>query len=469
MSGFVERSWASPDGLLLSGRDYPGAAGPARLPVVCLHGLTRNARDFEYAAPRIAAQGRRVLAFDVRGRGRSDRDSDPQRYSVPTYVADMIGWARALGVGRAVFVGTSMGGLISMALASVAPDLVAAVVLNDIGPQMAPEGLARIAGYAAGAEPVETWADAAAYARKINATAFPHYGDDEWSAFARRLFNEREGRPVLDYDPAIAIPFKSSGTQSAPDLWPLFDRLAAERPPAVAARRAVRSADVRDRASHEGARAADDDLRGRRRRPRAQSERARGRGCPHGVSRGGRLTAGPPFAAIILAGGASSRMGEDKALMDWGGKRAIDRVADLARDAGAGFVLVAGRDYGLPFIPDPEPLAGPVAGLMASAHDLIRRGFTRALVLAVDAPTLRVEDVSPLLAAPGLGAIYQDMPLPMVLSLSAIPADATSNWPLRRIAERAGFVALPCPGPTRARARGANTVEEHLRLLGGGF
>jgi pimeloyl-ACP methyl ester carboxylesterase len=230
MTEFVERSWTSSDGLRLAARDYAGAAGDARLPVICLHGLSRNARDFEDVAPAIAALGRRVLAMDVRGRGRSAWDPDPQHYTAPNYVGDLIGWTAALGIGRAVFVGTSMGGLITMALASVAPELVSGVALNDIGPEIAPQGLARIGGYVGGGEAVAGWTQAAAYARAVNGVAFPAYGEADWLRFARRLFSEKDGRLVLDYDPAIAQAFAAPRGQPAPDLWPLFDALAQGRP-----------------------------------------------------------------------------------------------------------------------------------------------------------------------------------------------------------------------------------------------
>jgi len=230
MTGFVERSWATPDGLRLSGRDYAGEGGEAHLPVICLHGLTRNARDFEDVAPAFAATGRRVLALDVRGRGGSGWDPDPMNYVLSVYARDVIGWARALGVARAAFVGTSMGGLIMLALAVAAPELMASAVLNDIGPKIAPEGLARIAGYAGGSAAVADWSEAAAYARRTNGAAFPDYGESDWQAFARRLFREQGGRLSLDYDPAIAVPMKTPPPQPAPDPWALFDALAKDRP-----------------------------------------------------------------------------------------------------------------------------------------------------------------------------------------------------------------------------------------------
>jgi pimeloyl-ACP methyl ester carboxylesterase len=226
---FSDRFWTSADGLRLHGRDYAPAPGEARLPVICLHGLTRNARDFEDLAPHLAAQGRRVLALDVRGRGESGWDPQPLRYQPPVYAGDVLALMDAAGIARACFIGTSMGGLITLAVAAMRPMAVAGAALNDIGPDIAPEGLARIGGYAGKAPAVADWADAAAYARFTNQAAFPGYGEAQWAAFARRLFVEKDGRPVLDYDPAIAQVFKPPEGQPAPpapNLWPLFQGLA---------------------------------------------------------------------------------------------------------------------------------------------------------------------------------------------------------------------------------------------------
>ncbi len=231
---FADRFWTAPgsEGLVLHARDYSAASGPARAPVVCLHGLTRNARDFEDLAPRLAARGRRVLALDVRGRGASAWDPDPMRYVPAVYAGDVLALLDALGIARAVFVGTSMGGLITMVVAAMRPQAIAAAVLNDIGPELAPEGLARISGYTGQGGPVNDWAGAADYARRINQVAFPHYGPDQWAAFARRLFSEKNGRPVLDYDPEIAkalarpAPAPGETPPPPPDLWPLFKALA---------------------------------------------------------------------------------------------------------------------------------------------------------------------------------------------------------------------------------------------------
>ncbi|HEY5288927.1 MAG TPA: NTP transferase domain-containing protein [Caulobacteraceae bacterium] len=171
------------------------------------------------------------------------------------------------------------------------------------------------------------------------------------------------------------------------------------------------------------------------------------------------------LGAIILVGGASSRMGADKANLDWGGRRSVDIVAEIARASGASFILTAGGDLGLPYVDDPSPRAGPVAGIVAGAARLTAEGLGRALVLAVDAPTVGLLDIAPLLAAPPPGAAYAGYPLPAVFAISALPADAEARWPLRRLTERMGL-AKPRPSPEiTARLRGANTPEERAAML----
>lgn len=229
---FVDRRWTSPDGLSLYARDYAAAAGPARPPVIAIHGLTRNSADFDAIAPLLAQGGRRVLAVDVRGRGLSDRAPDPMTYTPDVYARDVLALMEQAAVDRAVFLGTSMGGLITMALTAMRPKAVVAAILNDIGPEVAPEGLARIAAYSGQPVEIESWADAAAYAKRINAVAFPHYVDADWDAFARRIFRQQpDGRIVLDYDADIAVPIRAAGAKAlVPDLWPMFRRLALKKP-----------------------------------------------------------------------------------------------------------------------------------------------------------------------------------------------------------------------------------------------
>lgn len=231
-AAYAERRWTSPDGLSLFARDYAPADGPARLPVIAIHGLTRNSADFEVIAALIAQSGRRVLAVDVRGRGQSDRAPDPMTYTPDVYARDVVALMEQLGIEKAVFLGTSMGGLITMALTAIKPKAIAAAILNDVGPELAPEGLARIAAYTGQPVVIETWADAAAYARRINETALPHYTDADWAAFARRTFREgTEGAPVLDYDPDISAPIKAAGAKALiPNLWPYFRALARKKP-----------------------------------------------------------------------------------------------------------------------------------------------------------------------------------------------------------------------------------------------
>lgn len=239
---FTDFFWTSHEGLPLHARDYAPVGGTQKLPVICIHGLTRNARDFEGLAPRIAATGRRVLAVDVRGRGLSARDPNPMNYHPGTYAADIVSLLAAAGIERAVFVGTSMGGLITMVLTSIRPHAIAAAVLNDVGPELSPVGLARIAGYTGMANRFETWDDAVAYAKAINQAAFPAYGPEDWDTFARRLFDEKDDEYILAYDPDISAPIKAAAEAAAktqaesgaalapPDMSPLFRALAKDRP-----------------------------------------------------------------------------------------------------------------------------------------------------------------------------------------------------------------------------------------------
>jgi pimeloyl-ACP methyl ester carboxylesterase len=241
MEDFAWVSWDAADGTRLAARDYP-AVGPERgAPVLCLHGLTRNSRDFEAVAPWIAGQGRRVIVPDVRGRGRSGYAADPQSYHPGVYVADLLALLDKLEIGKVVAVGTSMGGLIAMVFSAMAPERLAGAALNDVGPQISPVGLARIGGYAGRTADVADWAGAAAYAKAINGVAFPGYGEADWMAFARRIYRDGERGPVLDYDPGIITPMAQpeGGLAPQPDLWPLFERLAEGGRPLLLIRGAI--------------------------------------------------------------------------------------------------------------------------------------------------------------------------------------------------------------------------------------
>ena len=220
------------DGLCLYARDYPPRADADTLPIVCLHGLTRNAKDFDGLARRLAARGHRVVVPDMRGRGRSDHDPDPTRYVPQIYVGDVIALLDELDIAGAIFIGTSMGGIITMGVAAVRPALVAAAVLNDIGPEVAPEGLARIASYAGQPVTINSWDDARAYLRRFNHAVFPQFDEEAWMAYARQTFREdADGKPQLDYDPAIAVPIQAGRLKADPaSAWSLFDTLCRDRP-----------------------------------------------------------------------------------------------------------------------------------------------------------------------------------------------------------------------------------------------
>lgn len=230
IGGFEERIVPTIDGLTIYARDYPPLLPETGLPVICLHGLTRNSRDFEVIAPRIAALGRRVIAADMRGRGNSANDPDPAHYVPAVYAQDVLALMDKLAIPKAVFVGTSMGGLITMVISALAPDRVVASVLNDVGPKLNAAGLSRIAGYVGHVQPVASWEEAAAAIKVTNGTAFPERDEDDafWQAFAQRTFRARDdGQFELDYDPHIALAFADFDEDSPPpDLSPIFAALA---------------------------------------------------------------------------------------------------------------------------------------------------------------------------------------------------------------------------------------------------
>jgi pimeloyl-ACP methyl ester carboxylesterase len=232
VSTYTETTFTSKDGLRLFARDYAPASGPARLPIICIHGLTRNSADFDEAAPWLASLGRRVLAVDVRGRGNSAWSPDPKKYNPLVYADDVIKMAHDLGIARAVFIGTSMGGLITMTMALRRSSLVAAAVLNDVGPVISMRGITRIANYAGKGEVMASWDEAAAYTRSINALAFPSNTQADWDKWARRGFTETApGQLVMRYDANIAVPIKAGSIKPSSMIARFaFRRLANHRP-----------------------------------------------------------------------------------------------------------------------------------------------------------------------------------------------------------------------------------------------
>lgn len=217
--------WTSADGLSLYAKAYGPAA--AKLNVLCLHGLTRNHKDFE---PMIAAlPGHyRFIAVDVRGRGRSAFHPEPNNYSPAIYAKDMGALLDKLGIARVALIGTSMGGLISLLMTRRMPKRIAGVVLNDVGPVVEKAGIARIAGYAGKVRPVTGWESAAEAVKTIQGAAFPDLPEERWTDFARRTYRELPtGEVVLDYDPNIArsLGKVKPGALTNFALWRMFGGL----------------------------------------------------------------------------------------------------------------------------------------------------------------------------------------------------------------------------------------------------
>lgn len=235
---FSHQHWQSADGLALHFRDYPGTGNTAntRPPVLCLHGLTRNARDFEGLAPHIATQGWRVIAPEMRGRGRSAYAPDSASYAVPTYVADLIALLAQEGIERFVAIGTSMGGLMAMAFAALSPDRIAGVVLNDVGPVVETAGLEKIKAYVGQGKSFPTWVHAARALAELHGDTYPGYALEDWLAMAKRtMILVSNGRIAFDYDMKIAEPILTSDEAAVPvDLWPMLRALAGR--PAVLVR-----------------------------------------------------------------------------------------------------------------------------------------------------------------------------------------------------------------------------------------
>jgi pimeloyl-ACP methyl ester carboxylesterase len=237
-SEFSERSWQSPDGLELYFRDYAGGDA-GKVPVVCLHGLTRNSRDFDALAPHIAGHGHRVIVPDMRGRGQSAYAEDSMSYAVPTYIADVMALLEQEDVGRFVSIGTSMGGLMTMLIAQFASARIAGAVINDIGPVVDPQGIDRIKAYLGKGGSYPTWMHAARSLEEVHGDSHPSFDTNDWIRMAKRSMTLcNNGRIAFDYDMKIADPFNETDDNAVPpDLWPGFEALA--RKPLVLVRGAL--------------------------------------------------------------------------------------------------------------------------------------------------------------------------------------------------------------------------------------
>ncbi|SFF74974.1 Pimeloyl-ACP methyl ester carboxylesterase [Novosphingobium sp. CF614] len=237
MTDFEDRFWSSRDGLKLHFRDYPGpghtdgqaggeAGGQARPPVLCLHGLTRNARDFDVLAPRLSDRWR-VICPDMRGRGDSEYAKDSASYTPMQYCEDVLALLDREGIDRFVAIGTSLGGLMTMGLATVIPERIAGVVVNDVGPWLEPAGLARIKDYVGQGRSYATWVHAARGIEGTQGAAHPGQPLDFWIGMAKRIMTlSSNGRIVFDYDMKIAEPFLEFDVDNQADLWPAWEALA---------------------------------------------------------------------------------------------------------------------------------------------------------------------------------------------------------------------------------------------------
>jgi pimeloyl-ACP methyl ester carboxylesterase len=187
--------------------------------------LTRNARDFAALAERYSPQFR-VIALEFRGRAESEYDPQPTRYHPLTYAGDVIQMLDDLKIPEAIFVGTSLGGLVTMTVAVLAPDRIAAAILNDVGPELKQVGLDRIQRYVGRGLSFQSWEEAAAAVAESQGPSFPKYEQADWLKMARRVCRERDGAIVFDYDMAIAEVFKPTAEASSVDMWSFFHAVA---------------------------------------------------------------------------------------------------------------------------------------------------------------------------------------------------------------------------------------------------
>ena len=223
MAAWSDGYWWSNDGLRLHYRDFAGPGG--KPPIICIPGLTRNARDFEGVAGRLAGEWR-VICVELRGRGESAYAKDAMSYVPLTYLQDLEALIRELRLERFILFGTSLGGLITMLLAMSGETRIAGALINDIGPVLDGRGLDRIRSYVGRSQSWPTWLYAARYFQESQRVAYPRWSLEQWLVFAKRLCRlTPNGRIVLDYDLRIAEPLKIPGGETGFDLWRAFSGL----------------------------------------------------------------------------------------------------------------------------------------------------------------------------------------------------------------------------------------------------
>jgi pimeloyl-ACP methyl ester carboxylesterase len=222
-NSYAEFDWQSHDALRLYARVYEGPSNAAPT-VLCLHGLSRNSRDFEDLAPHLQRRYR-VIVPDLRGRGFSARDPHSQNYQPAVYVQDILALLARVDAPRVRIIGTSLGGMLAMMLGFSHPARVACIVLNDVGPEIDPKGIARIKSYVGRLPPARTWNEAIAQTRAVYGDAWPGLPPDRWTALARRGYREdAAGMVELDADPNIGEALRAAPAATL-DLWPLWGAL----------------------------------------------------------------------------------------------------------------------------------------------------------------------------------------------------------------------------------------------------
>lgn len=226
----VSRFMSAPDGLRLHYLEYCADTASDSV-IVCLPGLSRTAEDFDGLARLLAispsGQRRRILALDYRGRGLSGWDADPTHYALPVEHSDILAVLDAAGVTRAIFIGTSRGGLHTMMMAAMQPARLRAAVLNDIGPVIERSGLMRIKGYVGKLPALRSWDDAVGLLRKTVGANFTNLSAADWSKFTHLTYREENGVFRLPYDPQLARNLDATTADSSlPDMWPQFEAMA---------------------------------------------------------------------------------------------------------------------------------------------------------------------------------------------------------------------------------------------------
>ncbi|TQI76480.1 pimeloyl-ACP methyl ester carboxylesterase [Bosea sp. AK1] len=227
-SGFTSRFVSASDGLKLHFRDY-GPLAETALPVVCLPGFARTAADFHELALALSqdeAKPRRVLALDYRGRGLSGYDKDWKNYDIRIELDDLVQVLVASGIEQAIFVGTSRGGLLTMALAAARPAMIRGVVFNDVGPVIDARGLLRIRGYVGKLPVPRSFQEGAEILKRLSDQQFPILGEEEWEMMARRTWTDRDGALRPDYDVRLMKVLEELDLEAPlPVLWTYFDAL----------------------------------------------------------------------------------------------------------------------------------------------------------------------------------------------------------------------------------------------------